>query len=137
MATEGCCLAEELRELVCLERRIQRLDDDSAAGLSISYLEDGRGVGLADVADLVVADWNCSNVGALISFARAISAAHPEFLEMVRGKLFRGAFAKSWAAALPELPVSCALVARVEREKTMYDEAVVAGQVESAEAQLH
>jgi hypothetical protein len=136
MVTEGGSLAGELRELVFMERRIQILNDDSAASLALLYLEDDRGVSWVDLADLVVAGWNRSNVGSLISFARAISMAHPGFLEMVDGKRFRGLFAKSWASAFPELPVSRALVCRLGREKTVCEEGLAAEVVESAELQL-
>jgi hypothetical protein len=67
---------------------------------------DDRSVTLEDLADLMGAAWNRSNMGALISLAQAISAPHPKFLEMVRRMRFRGLFAKSWAVAFPELPSS-------------------------------
>jgi hypothetical protein len=54
---------------------------------------------------------------------------------MVHGRRFRSLFAKSWAAAFPELPASRALVARLEGEKASYEEALAAGMVESAELQ--
>jgi hypothetical protein len=136
MVAEGCSLTAELRELVCMERRIQTLDDDSAASLAISYLEDDQGVTLVDMASLILAGWNRLNVGALISFARAISVTHPEFLEMVNGPRFQGAFTKSWVSAFPELPASRALVARRERGKTEYEKALRSGKAESAELQL-
>jgi hypothetical protein len=129
-------LAEKLEKLIIMEKRVQRLDDDSAASLAISYLDDHRGIALADLADLILAGWNRSNVGALISLARAISIPHPEFLEMVNGRRFRGAFAKSWTAAFPELPASRALVARLERERTAYENAFATGKAESVELQL-
>jgi hypothetical protein len=119
-----------------MERRIQILNDDSVPGLSASYLDDDRGIGLGDLADLVLAGWNRSNVGALVSFARAISTTHPEFLEMVQGRRFRGLFAKSWASAFPELPASRALVARLEREKAVYEKDLADGEAESSELQL-
>jgi hypothetical protein len=119
-----------------MERRIRILNDSSAADLAISYLEDGRGVTLRDLADLILAGWNRSNVGALISFARAISTAHPEFLGMIEGMRFRGLFAKSWVAAFPELPASRAFVGRLEREKAVYEKALADGKAESAELQL-
>jgi hypothetical protein len=112
------------------------MSDDSAARQAVSYLEDDRGVRLIDLAGLVVAGWNRSNVGALISFTRAISIAHPEFLEMVSGKRFRGAFARSWGDAFPHLPASRALRARLEREKAEYERALATGEMESAELQL-
>jgi hypothetical protein len=42
MVAEGCSLAAELRDLVCIDRRIKALDDESAANLAISYLDDDR-----------------------------------------------------------------------------------------------
>jgi hypothetical protein len=129
-------LAGELNELVLMERRIQTLNNDSAASLASSYLDNDRGVELPDLADLILASWNCSNVGALISFARAISVAYPEFLETVEGMRFRGAFAKSWASAFPALPASRALVARLEREKAVYGKDLAEGEAVSAELQL-
>jgi hypothetical protein len=129
-------LARELSELVRMEMHIQTLNDESAAILAGSYIEDNRGVSLINLAGLVVAGWNRLNVHAIISFARAISARHPEFLEMVRGRRFRGLLAKSWVSSFPELPASRALVARLERENTVYDEALAAGETELTELQL-
>jgi hypothetical protein len=82
-------LAGNLGDLVYIERRIQMLDGDSTDSLDISSLDDERGIPLADLADLVLAGWNRSNVGPLISVARAISTARPGFLDMVRGRRFR------------------------------------------------
>jgi hypothetical protein len=44
--------------------------------------------------------------------------------------------AKSWASAFPELTTSRALVARLEKEKIVYEEALAAGSAEAAELQL-
>jgi hypothetical protein len=129
-------LAATLSELVYMERRIQVLEDVSAANLAVAYLEDNRSIGLGDLADLILAGWNRSTVGPLISFARAISAAHPEFLEMVQGRRFRGLLARSWVSAFPELPASRAFVARFELEKKVPEKAVAAGKAESTELQL-
>jgi hypothetical protein len=45
-------------------------------------------------------------------------------------------FAKSWAAAFPELPGSRAIVARLEREKVVYEDALRSGRAESARLQV-
>jgi hypothetical protein len=66
-----------MRELVRLERHHQIRD--TAASLAISHPEDDRGAGLADLAGLLLAGWNRSNAGTLISFARVISVTHPIF----------------------------------------------------------
>jgi hypothetical protein len=68
-------LARELGELVRMERRIQILDEDSAVSLTISYLEDGGGITMSALADLVLAGWNRSNAGPLISRARNLRGA--------------------------------------------------------------
>jgi hypothetical protein len=78
MTAEGCYLGSESQDLVCVDARIQILND-SATSLAISYLADRQDVGLAVLADLVAAVWNHSDAGALIWFARAISTAHLEF----------------------------------------------------------
>jgi hypothetical protein len=74
-------------------------------------------------------------VGALILFARTVSDAHPGFQERVKGRRFRGLFAKSWASAFPELLASRAFVARLERERAVYEEALAAEKVEPVETQ--
>jgi hypothetical protein len=79
-------LAGELGELVCMDRRIQTLNDDSVVSLAVWYLENSRGVTLADLGDLVLAGWNRLNVGPWISLPQMTSAAHPEFLDMVHGR---------------------------------------------------
>jgi hypothetical protein len=104
--------------------------------LAISYIEDDRGVTLGDLADLILAGWNRSNVGPLISFALSISVTIPGFLEMLQGSRFRGLLAKRWASAFPELPASRALGDRLEREKAVYEDALAARKAEPAEIQL-
>jgi hypothetical protein len=129
-------LAAELGELVYMERRIQRLNKGSVASLAISYIKDDRGVTLRDLADLILAGWNRSNVGPLISFALSISVTYPGFLEMFQRSRFRGLLAKDWASAFPELPASRALVDRLAREKAVYEDALAARKAEPAEMQL-
>jgi hypothetical protein len=96
-------------------RGVQILDGDFTASLAVSYL-DGRGIPIADLARIVLADWNRSNVGPLISFARIISIARPEFRTTVRVRHFRGLFARAVGVTH----------SRLEREKTAYRDALTA-----------
>jgi hypothetical protein len=125
-------LARQLGKLTCMERRLRTISDDSASGLAISYLQNDRDTTMEDLVYLLLVSSNRSNFGALISLARAISIAHPEFLGLVNGRRFRGLFAQSWVFAFSALPASCTRFTRLEREKAVHDAAVAAGDAESA-----